>query len=357
MAEFSDRFGELLGPDDDRAFQLIMAWLRAKRLQAGAESGDCPALEALAAFVGGSLEVGETAAVLSHLSGCRRCRVGVDMLLRRARSRPLWVFHLPSLRNNASGSAGELRAWLARVVKCERFDESGISLDILFPGEAFGFQLLSPPAIDRRGTFSVEISVPGAGAALSVLVALEDHEQRLELCSVPVADSKASVLADVHFLDPPAGPVPPRLLDLSLLPIEEARRWWSGPRMLGTLGRLVEPGMDPLDVFDAFAAMTCAAGEQWRVSLRSEIAALPDPAAGLAVVQSVLQSLNQFATTWRESNGVEHPRVAECVSALLDVTQSTHRPRRGRTDEQPDSTVRPPGRKKSRETSESGEEK
>jgi hypothetical protein len=356
MADLPVEFAESQHPDVARAALFITAWLRAKRLAESGELGACPSVEALAAFASGVPGAERLTPVFSHIAVCRRCRMGVDALLRSTGRSPLRVFHLPSLRHSAPQSAEGLRGWLVRVLEStRRLDISVESLDLLFSSLAGGFRILSPPAIDRDERFSVEVSVPAERAPASLLAAIEDHEQRLELCAVPISDGKASILADVHCLNPPAGPVPPSLLDLSLLSVEEASGWWRGPRILGTLSRLVESEMDSVDVFDTLMAITGAAPEQWRASLRSEIAALPDPASGVAVVQSILQSLNQFAATWRASNGSEHHRVAECVSALADLSQSTYRPRRRPSETQP-STVRPTGRKRSREVPELGEE-
>lgn len=324
----------------------------------------CPAPELLVQFASGSPEATQADALLQHLSSCSRCRAREDALRHHGRPRPLLTWQLPALKqagNQERGRAArvrdDVRAWLEGILN--RASTLKAETDLEVPAVSappagtlalVDFRLEAPAAVDRQGRLVIELSAltPVEGAGL--VVAIQDSEHRLELCALPLKENQVRAILDCAFLGLPAGAIPPRLLRLSLIPVEQARRW-GAPRILEALGMLLEAPMDAAGFFDGVTAALGAHGDQWQESLRREVAGMPVPSEGVAVVQAVMDQVSLYSITWRESNGAGHPEEEELLEGLGEIAAATRRPGRGKPEPQADATVTPGRPQKSRRKS------
>lgn len=339
MTERLDELGEW-SVEEERA--RVAVWALAKAVTATrAASEECMAPGALAAFAAGGPAAAQSRQILAHLAACARCRALEDALRRQGEPRPALAFHLPTLRRAAQADRSrvasllaDVQAWLAGMLErgpapLDPALECELAATGLRPPRAAWFALAAPVAVDRRGRLSVELSTAARVEQSAVVVAIQDSEYRLELCAVPVKGGQVRAIVDCEFLGLPEGALSATLIRLALIPAEEAGRW-GAPPMMGALRALAEWPLEAAEVFDGVSAILAAQGERWQRLLRAEVGALPDPAAGVAVIETVLQQLELYATAWQESNQTEHPAVGEYIAGLSEVGQGTQPPARAK---------------------------
>jgi hypothetical protein len=111
---------------------------------------------------------------------------------------------------------------------------------------------------------------------------------------------------------------------------------------------LLESPMDAAGFFDGVTAALGAHGDLWQESLRREVAGMPVPSEGVAVVQAVMDQVSLYSIMWRESNRAGHPDEEEILAGLGEIALATRRPGKGKPDAQADATVVPGRSQKSR---------
>ncbi len=368
MNRFWDEIHDAGRPEDEQAAVTVSAFARAFS-GACTDPGGCPPPELLVRFASGAPEAGPADVLLQHLSRCARCRAREDALRRHSEPRPLLTWNLPALRQAAGEERGraarvrsDVRAWLegllnrASTLKAEaELEVPAVWAPAAGPLALVDFRLESPAALDRQGRLALELTALAPVEGPGLVVAIQDSEHRLELCAVPVKESKVSAIVDCAFLGLPAGAIPARHLRLSLVPVEQARRW-GAPRILGALRMLFESPMDAAGFFDGVTAALGAHGDLWQESLRREVAGMSVPSEGVAVVQAVMDQVSLYSMVWRESNGAGHPEEEEILEGLGEIALATRRPGRAKPQAQADATVTPGRPQKSRRKAREGQD-
>jgi hypothetical protein len=338
---------------------LIVELLRKTMSEADPDdTEDCLELDTLAAFTTGRLDRMQSIRVLSHLTACVRCRLQKRLLDMHAGPEPVYSFDLARLREAVKLG----RAWVVPAVKEVRafFRECLLPLPgerarvlygrrVVVPalaaaqeaasGKYIGLEVVSPPVLDRNGRLSIELlaAVPLSDSTLEI--ALRNSVHQVELCVVPVAGGRAHAIIDCSFLELPEGLLPPDILRLGLAPAGQ-RHGWKNAGILPALQRLSDAHLEPADFFDNATMVLAARGEQWQQSLRAEVAALADPSAGTAQIQSVMNRLTEYIAIWKGSNQAGPADGEAFVSELQEILHSTRPPARGR-GEMKSRTIRP----------------
>jgi hypothetical protein len=352
MGNLFESMDQIETPDDERAALVLEAWTKARREHPAAPSPACLSPTLLLAFSAGRVSTKRARDILLHLASCSLCRTQ-EMVLRKQRLlQPVRVIHLLSLRRAANQNAikakpivDDVRRWLTEILTRAPVPEPTSLMAAILdaagqPAGQAEFEMEAPATIDRHGRLRLALFAITPVSELHLTIAVQDSEQLLEFCIVPVKEGRAQAIVDCAFLQIPEGVIPPALLHLTLV-LAEAAKGWDYPRILPTLERLRRVA-DPVEFWDAATALFVTHGDQWKEALRAEITQLESLSDGLVVVQSTIDQMNRYVEMWLQGNREVPSQAKEYLTSLSEIMEITQPPRKKPVKPQMETTIAQP---------------
>jgi hypothetical protein len=229
-----------------------------------------------------------------------------------------------------AGVVKDLRIWLEQLpdvgvgtapdqpLLALQFDSGG------HPSDLAPFKVQYPLVLDHKGRLRLNLISPARSEGLHLSIAIYEAGRSLFLCSIPVQREQTLAIIDCSFLDSPKRTISPDIVRLTLAPAEIARQSCQ-PRLLRSVGRLLDSFEDPVEFWDHATALFYGYGEDWQERLRSEIAELKDPTPALASIEKAAGTISFYAETWAAADQQEESEAYALASHLMQLSQITHR--------------------------------